>query len=72
MASRWSPYSERCTVWDSNGEIGEDCKESVRQRRLEGEVVGDLMNGKEEVLVCCCTNDVGRGNEAQRKDWRVS
>lgn len=38
-------YSESSTIWDSNGEVGEDSEESVCKRGFEGEVVGDFMDG---------------------------
>ena len=38
-------YPESSTIWDSNGEVGEDGEESIRKRGFEGEVVGDFMDG---------------------------
>ncbi len=38
-------YSESSTIWDSNGKVGEDREESIRERVFEGEVVGDFMDG---------------------------
>lgn len=38
-------YSESSTIWDTNGKVGEDCEDSIREGGFEGEVMGDFMNG---------------------------
>ena len=57
-------YPESSAIWDSNGKVGEDGEESIRERGFEGEVVGDFVDGQEEILVRCCTNDVGCKEES--------
>jgi uncharacterized protein (UPF0218 family) len=52
-------WSESCRVWDPDGEVCKDCKEAIGERAAEGEVVGDFVDGEEEVLVCGCTDYVG-------------
>ena len=42
--SGWA-YSESSTIWDTNGKVGEDCEESIREGGFEGEVVGYFMDG---------------------------
>ena len=64
-------YSEGCTVRYSNWEIGEHGEESIRERSLKGEIVGDFMDGEKEVLVCGGSDDVGCCYERQGEDWRV-
>ena len=44
IGSGWA-YSESSTIRDSNGKVGKDGEESIRERGSEGEVVGDLMDG---------------------------
>lgn len=56
-------YSEGCTVGYANWDVGEDGEEAVRGGRAEGEVMRDFMDGEEEVLVGCCTDDVGGEEE---------
>ena len=46
-------------VGDSDGEVGEDGQEAIGERGFEGEVVGDFVDGEEEVLVCCGAYYVG-------------
>ena len=41
----WLRYPECGTVWDADGKIGKDGKESICEWSFEGEVVGDFMNG---------------------------
>ena len=48
--------SKGCAVRYANGEVGEDSKQPVCQRAPESQVVRDLVDGKEEVLVCGGTN----------------
>lgn len=61
-------YSEGSAVRDTDWEVGEDGEEPVRGRGAEGEVVGDFMDGEEEVLVGCCTDDVGGEEEREREN----
>ena len=56
---------ESSTVRQSDREIRKDSEESVGYRRLEGEIVRDLMDRKEEVLVCRGTDDIGRKEERE-------
>ena len=51
--------TEGSGVRDSDGEVGDDCEEAVCERVAEGEVVGDFVDGEEEVLVCCGAYYVG-------------
>lgn len=52
-------YSEGCAVGYSNWQVCKHCVQSVCGWRSEGEVVGDLMDGEEEVLVSSRADDVG-------------
>lgn len=51
-------YSEGSTVWYSNWEVGEYSENSVCHWTLEGEVVGYLMDSKEEILIGGSPNDI--------------
>lgn len=53
------PYPERSRVWDANGQVCENRKHAVGKRRLEGQVVRDLMDCQEEILVRRCANGIG-------------
>lgn len=44
-------YPERSTVGQTDWDVGEDGQQTVGHSRPEGEVVGDLVDGEEEVLV---------------------
>lgn len=63
---------ERSTVGQPDRKVGEDGKEAVGQGRPESEVVGDLMDGQEEILVRGGANDVGDRPELQGPEGRVS
>ena len=65
-------YPESGAVGDANGEIREDGEEAVCGRVFEGEIMGYLVNGKEEILVGGGTNDVGTQEERNGKDWSVA
>lgn len=47
-------------VGDANGQIGKDGEDPVGQRRPEGQVMRDLVDGEEEVLVGSRADNVGR------------
>lgn len=51
--------TEGGTVGNPDGEVGENREEAVELGGPEGEVVGDLVDGEEEVLVGGCAYDVG-------------
>ena len=44
IGSNWA-YSESSTIWNSNGKVGKDGEESIRERGSKGEVMGDFMDG---------------------------
>lgn len=50
-------------VGDANGQVGEDGEDAVSERRAEGQIVRDLVDGQEEVLVGCGADDVGGEEE---------
>lgn len=59
-------------VRDADGQVREDGEYPVCQRRLKGEIVGDLVDGEEEVLVGRGADDVGCEEEAPRQHGRVA
>jgi hypothetical protein len=56
--------AERGAVGDADGQVGEDGDDAVGQRRAEGQVVRDLVDGEEEVLVRRGADDVGSQEKA--------
>ena len=65
-------HPERGTVGYRNGQVGKDGEEPVCERGLERQVVGDLMDGEEEVLVRCSPKDIGDGPELPGKERGVA
>ena len=55
-------------VGDADGEIGEDGEEAVVKRGPEREIMGDLVDGKEQILIRACSKDVCGEEEARGKD----
>ena len=53
-------YPERGGVGNAYRQVGKDSQQPIGKRRLEGQVVRDLMDGQEEVLVGGRADDVGR------------
>ena len=51
-------YSERSTIRDPNWQICKYSKQSVCHWRPERKIVGDFMNGEEEILVCRSPNNI--------------
>ncbi len=66
-----STDSESGAVGNPYGKIGENSTEPVRKGRFEGQVMRDLVDCQEEVLICGCTDNIGRQEISWRKDWRV-
>lgn len=62
--------AERGAVGDADGQVGDDGEEAVGGWRAEGEVVGDFVDGEEEVLVGRGADDVGREQEGPRQNGR--
>lgn len=56
--------AERGAVRYPNGQVGEDGDDAVGQRRAEGQIVRDLVDGEEEVLVRGGADNVGGQEEA--------
>jgi len=56
-------HPEGGTVRHADGQVREDGEEAVGLRGAEGEVVGDFVDGEEEVLVRGGTEDVAYGPE---------
>lgn len=65
-------YPERSTVWQPDWKIGKDCKQPVCKWRLEGQIMGDLVDGQEQVLVCSGSNHVGCSQELPVEDRGVA
>lgn len=65
-----SAYPERCAVRYANWQVCEDGEETIRQGAAEGKVVGDLVDGQEEVLVGGRADHVGDSPELEREEWR--
>ena len=65
-------YPEGSAVGDANWEVGKDGEEPVRRGGAEGEVVGNFMDGEEEVLVGCCADDVGGEEEREGENCGIS
>ncbi len=61
-------HSECGAVGDADGEVREYGKEPVGERRAEGKVVGDFVDGEEEVLVGGRADDVGCEQEWPGED----
>ena len=51
-------YPERSAVRHGDGEVGHHSDQAIGNWRPEGQVVRDLMDGKEEVLVRGSADDV--------------
>ena len=51
--------AKRGAVGDANGQVGEDGDDAVGERRAEGQIVRNLVDGEEEVLVGCSADKVG-------------
>lgn len=64
--------AEGGAVGDANGQVREDGDDAVGQGRAEGEVVGDFVDGQEEVLVGGGADDVGGQEEGPRQERRVA
>jgi len=64
--------SEGSAVRDANGQVCEDGEDAIGQRRAEGQVVGYLVDGKEEVLVGCRADDVCCEEEGPGQHGRVA
>ena len=65
-------WPERGTVWDTNWQIGKDGQQAVGCGVLESKIVGDLVDGEEQVLVGGGAHDVGNSPERQGEEGRVS
>lgn len=63
-------YSEGSAVGDADGKVGKDGEEAVGGAVLEGQVVGDFVDGEEEVLVGRGADNVGNGPEFERPKGR--
>lgn len=63
-------YPETGAVWDTNRQIRDDGKETVRRRVPESKIVRDLVDGEEQVLIGGSTNDIGKGPELEGEEWR--
>ena len=60
-----------CGIGQADGEVGEDGKQTIEKRSSKGQIMADFMDGEEEVLVCCGSNNVGRQEERPGHDRRV-
>jgi hypothetical protein len=65
-------YPEGSRVRNSNGQVGENSQHAVRKRRLESQIVRDLMNSQEKVLVRRRANNVGSHKCLPRQERRVA
>ena len=63
LSCRMRSHLERHGVRDANGEVGDHGKILVGFDALECEVMGDLVDGQEEVLVGRSSDGVGREDE---------
>lgn len=72
ICSTGNTHPEGSTVWQSNRDIGKDGQHTVRQRRPEGQIVGDLMNSEEQILVRRSSNHVCRSQESPVKDRGIA
>lgn len=72
MGKGFEAYPEGGTIGQPDGEIGEDGQETVGQGRAKGEVMGDLVDGQEDILVGGGSDHVGRGDEAPVQHGGVS
>ncbi len=70
--ARGRTYPEGSTVGKADGQIGEDGEQAIGHRRLEGQVVGDLVDGEKEILVGSGSKDVGDGPELEREERGVA
>ena len=50
-------------IRDADGKVGEDGQQTIRQRRLEGKVMRNLVDGEEAVLIGGRADYVGRKEE---------
>lgn len=64
--------TEGGAVGDSDGEVGEDGEQAVDGRAAGGEVVGDLVDGEEEVLVGGGADNVGDSPELEGPEGGVA
>lgn len=62
--------SEGSAIGDANGKIGEDGDQTVGHRVPEGQVMGDFVDGEEEVLVSGGTEDITDSPELPRPKGR--
>lgn len=64
--------AERGAVGDADGQVGDDGEEAVVQGFPEGEVVGDFVDGEEEVLVGRGAEDVGHQPELPGEEGLIA
>lgn len=65
-------HSKCGAVGDADGKVGEYGKEAVGRWILEGQVMGDFMNSKEQILVRRCADDVSCEKERDGENWSGS
>lgn len=71
MSARITTHFEGCGVRDADGKVSEDSECLVGKEGAKGEVVGDFVDGEEEVLVGGAAEDVGGGEELPMQRMRV-
>lgn len=64
-------YSERSAIGEADGQVCKDGEQPIGQGGSEGQVVGDLVDGEEEVLVRRRAKNVRHGPELPRPERRV-
>ena len=65
-------YAKSRAVRHGDGQIGDNGQQPIRRRRLEGQVVRDLVDGEEQVLVRGGADHVRGEQEGRREDRRVA
>ena len=72
MQRKGGAYAERSAVGEPDGDVGEDGEDPVGGRGAEGQVVGDFVDGEEEVLVRGRADNVGGQGEGEGQHGGVA